>query len=229
MTTNGIIHGMTAAPMQITPYIGGMVPVDLSPRRPVVSYTPGETILKIPGRQQHKERIAAMTTARIMGMGLFFAGAAGVCDMLFSFGGGVSFSRHFGTGSPYITSYRLYIVASILRLWKIGKTTRVPPVPRNLRKPERSTPRFRMASPEARLAAKKHVSDMMLRIRIGGEETRTGTVPALARRRLFQSGKARQFGPRKRFRKRQVGMERGCPQAAPERCKRKEKIVRWNP
>jgi hypothetical protein len=189
MTTNGIIHGMMAAPMQITPYIGGMVPVDLSPRRPVVSYTPGETILKIPGRQQHKERIAAITTARIMGMELFFAGAAGVCAMLFSFGGSVSFLRYFGTGSPYTASYRLYIVASILRLWKNRKTTRVSPVPRNLQNPARSTPCIRMASLEARFAAKKHVSHMMLLSWIGGGGNSDGDGSGVGEEAAFSIGK----------------------------------------
>jgi hypothetical protein len=68
-----------------------MVPVVFSPRIPVVSYTPGEMILKIPGRQQQSERMAAMTMARIMGRELFFAGA-GVGSMFLSLSMVLSFS-----------------------------------------------------------------------------------------------------------------------------------------
>jgi hypothetical protein len=45
---------------------------------------PGETILRIPGMQQHNERTAAMMIAMIIGRELFFAGAAGVGVILSS-------------------------------------------------------------------------------------------------------------------------------------------------
>jgi hypothetical protein len=76
-TITGITQGITPAPMQKKPYVGGTFPLNSAPDKfPPKLKNPKKTGMLNP--QQLNDKMAAAMTASIIGIGLFFAGAAGV-------------------------------------------------------------------------------------------------------------------------------------------------------
>jgi hypothetical protein len=111
-TITGITQGTMAAPMQIKPYVGGIFPLVWAPEadRLKLPYPRKKGMLD---RQQHKDRMAAIITAMIVGAELFFAGAAGVGSIFASPSGlGIALPSGISLGLNSNLVYpKLYMIA----------------------------------------------------------------------------------------------------------------------